>query len=104
MQEHAIEAVGAVIALLIAIVGYLLARSIGQVDETMKGLANDHRGLSNDLQEVKIDLQAANQLREFQDRRIEALEREKRSLYNAFNAMDRLISRKWGESISLTEE
>lgn len=104
MEEHAIEVIGGVIALLITLVGALLARSIGQIDETMKGLANDHRSLSSDLQEVKSDLQAANQLREFQDRRIEALEKEKRSLYNAFNAMDRLISRKLGESTPLVEE
>lgn len=104
MEEHAIEIIGGVIALLIALVGWLLARSISQIDDTMKGLASDHRSLSTDLQEVKSGLQADTQLREFQDRRIEALEKEKRSLYNAFNAMDRLISRKWGESTPLADE
>jgi hypothetical protein len=104
MEAHTIEFVGGVIGLLIALVGWSLSRNIGQIDDTMKGLSADHRHLATDLQEVKSDLQAANQLREFQDRRIEALEKEKRSLYNAFNAMDRLISRKWGESTPLVEE
>lgn len=104
MQEHAIEAVGGVIALLIALVGWLLARSINQVDETMKGLANDHRSLSADLQEVKSDLQAANQLREFHEDRLKQVENENRGFRRWFSEVDRLIYRKFGESVPIREE
>jgi len=104
MDDHVIELVGGAMALLITLVGALLNRSIKSVDDTMKGLSNDHKSLAQGLQEVKIDLSNGAQLREFQDRRIESLEKEKRSLYNAFAAMDRLIYRKLGEGVNLREE
>ena len=104
MEEHMIEAGGALISLLLLVVGVLIARSIKQIDTSMQSLSSDHKQLSTDLQEVKGDLQTGNQLREFQDRRISELEKEKRGLYNAFNEMDRLIYRKWGESVRVKEE
>lgn len=104
METHILEIVGTIGALLVAVVGWLLNRGISQIDETMKGLSADHKQLALDLQEVKMDLTAADQIRDFQDRRIEALEKEKRSLYNAFTEIDRLIYRKFGESVKLKEE
>ena len=104
MEEHAIEVIGGVIALLIALVGWLLARSISQIDDTMKGLASDHRSLSADLQEVKSDLQAANQLREFHEDRLKQVEYENRAFRRYFGEVDRLIYRKFGESVPLRDE
>lgn len=104
MDEHLLEAIGGIIAVLITVIGVLLNRSIGHMDETMKSLSADHKMLSADMQELKADSSVATQLRDFQDRRIENLEKEKRTLHRAFREMDNLIFQKFGESVRLHEE
>ncbi|MDO7886834.1 hypothetical protein Q5H89_15785 [Hymenobacter sp. CA2-7] len=91
-------------ALLVAVVGWLLSRGISQIDETMKGLSADHRQLTEDLQEVKVDLQAAKQLREFHEDRLKQVEQENRAFRRYFSEVDRLIYRRFGESVQLREE
>lgn len=88
MEEHIIWVVGGFISLLLTLIGVLLARSIGHVDETIKGLVAQ-------MEKVTLDLAKGDQLRDFQDRRIARLEHEKEVLNESFYQMDMLIRNKF---------
>ena len=104
METHIVEVLGLIMSLLLAAAGALLNRSIKQVDTAIQVLTVSQQRVSDALVHLQSELKSDGQMREFQDRRIEALEREKRILYNAFNKIDRILFQKLGQSIPLSEE
>ncbi len=97
MNSTLFAIIGGVIGVLITIIGALMSRSIGHIDDTVKLLVTE-------VQAMKSDVKSNDQLREFQDRRIEKLERGKDVLINAFHEVDILLQSKIGQRVRLHQQ
>ena len=89
-----VEIAGGVISVLIMIIGALLSHSIGNMNDTVKKLVTE-------VQSMKSDVKSNDQLRQFQDRRIEKLEHGKEVLTDAFHEVDVILRAKIGQAVKL---
>jgi predicted phage tail protein len=81
------------LAIVVGTVGWLLNRTIGAFDSSVKDTKEAVRALTELFSELRLEINDGHRLVNYLEKRVETLEAKKESLEKAFNEMDKIIDR-----------
>lgn len=81
------------LAMVVGTVGWLLNRTIGAFDNSVKDTKEAVRALTELFGELRLEINDGHRLVNYLEKRIETLETKKETLEKAFNEMDKVIDR-----------
>jgi sensor domain CHASE-containing protein len=84
---------GSGLAMVVGIVGWLLNRTIGAFDMSVKKTEEAVTVLTKLFSELHAEVRSGNQLVKYLEDRVDTLEEKKEILQKAFNEMDKIIDR-----------
>ncbi|WP_126691957.1 hypothetical protein [Hymenobacter gummosus] len=77
---------------LIGVVGYLLNRSISQIDAKLSSTATSVDTMRADMNTMKLDMNGYAKLSEYQEKRLVMLETQNASLHRSVGSFDKFIA------------
>jgi hypothetical protein len=84
---------GSALAIVVAVVGWLLNRTISAFDSSVKDTKEAVAALTKLFGEMRIEISDGHRLVDYLEKRVESLEKKKEVLEGAFNALDKIIDR-----------
>jgi ribosomal protein S20 len=84
---------GSALAIVVAVVGWLLNRTISAFDSSVKDTKEAVSALTKLFGEMRLEISDGHRLVDYLEKRVDSLEKKKETLEQAFNNIDKIIDR-----------
>lgn len=84
---------GAGLGIVVAVVGWLLNRTITSFDASVKDTKEAVTALTKLFGEMRVEINDGHRLVDYLEKRVDTLEKKKETLEQAFNNIDKIIDR-----------
>ncbi|MGI4864202.1 MAG: hypothetical protein ACRYFZ_09795 [Janthinobacterium lividum] len=81
------------LGIVVGVVGWLLNRTIGAFDASVKDTKEAVRTLTELFSELRVEINDGHRLVDYLEKRVDTLEKKKETLEKAFTEMDKVIDR-----------
>jgi uncharacterized protein YlxW (UPF0749 family) len=81
------------LAIVVGVVGWLLNRTIGAFDASVKETREAVKALTELFSEMRLEINDGHKLVNYLERRVDTLEKKKETLEKSFQEMDKIIDR-----------